>query len=65
MMHEKGIAFTREIAVQHPYVYCDVNKMRDVMINILSNAYKYTQPGGSVNIRMEELPCGQESMYMT
>jgi len=60
MMEEKGINFTRTMDIQHPYVYCDTIKMREVFINILSNAYKYTEPGGSVHMHLEELPCERE-----
>lgn len=57
MMEQKGIAFTRRIKVEHAYVYCDTGKLRDIFINILSNAYKYTDAGGSVSFVVEEIPC--------
>lgn len=56
MMTEKGITFTKEINVQHHYIYCDTTKMREIFINIISNAYKYTKPGGTVSLRLDELP---------
>ncbi|MDO4479163.1 MAG: ATP-binding protein [Lachnospiraceae bacterium] len=60
MMAEKGITFTKEVSVEHQYVFCDPIKIRDVFINLLSNAYKYTNPGGSVHIKLEEIPCDKE-----
>ncbi len=56
MMHQKKITFRRKIHVQHQYVFCDPIKLREVFINILSNAYKYTNPGGRVLMEVTELP---------
>ena len=58
LMAKKGITFKRAFQVQHCCLYCDAVKLKEVMLNILSNAYKYTQPGGCVEYRLEELPSG-------
>ena len=60
MMEKKGLKFTRKISVKHPYVYCDAGKLRDIFLNVVSNAYKYTNTGGSVSFFVEELPCDKE-----
>lgn len=60
MMEEKGLTFTTEIDVQHHFVYCDPIKLREIFINILSNAYKYTNPGGKVSMTLTELPSDKE-----
>ena len=60
MMAEKNIEFTHEDLVVHYNVYCDPTKMREVFMNILSNAYKYTNPGGKVHVRLRELPSDRE-----
>lgn len=60
MMTQKGLEFTREIKVKNNYVYCDTIKLREVFINILSNAYKYTKPGGKVHMLIEEIPSERE-----
>ncbi|MDO4496976.1 MAG: ATP-binding protein [Bacteroidales bacterium] len=67
MMEEKGLEFCYETHVEHEYVYCDVTKTREIMINLLSNAYKYTNPGGRVTMRVEELPSKLEGyvLYQT
>ncbi len=59
MMKKKGLEFTRSYDVEHSYVFCDPTKLREVFINILSNAYKYT-PQGSVKMHIDELPCDRE-----
>ncbi len=60
MMHQKGITFIKEINVEHHYVFCDPIKLREVFINIISNAYKYTKSGGTVKMVLDELPSGKE-----
>lgn len=67
MMMAKGITFTREINVVHPNVYCDPTKLREVFINILSNAYKYTNSGGKVHMSLREIPSNREgwALYET
>ena len=67
MMVQKGIEFTRQIVVSHHYVFCDPIKLREIFLNVLSNAYKYTNPGGKVNMRLEEIPSDREgyALYRT
>jgi signal transduction histidine kinase/ABC-type amino acid transport substrate-binding protein/ActR/RegA family two-component response regulator len=67
MMKEKEINFTRRIEVEHHYVFCDPIKLREVFLNILSNAYKYTNRGGSVDMLLEEIPGDREgyAVYQT
>ena len=67
MMVRKGIEFTRQVKVQNHYVFCDPIKLREVFINILSNSYKYTEPGGKVNMLLEEIPSDREgyALYRT
>ena len=55
-MKEKGITFNRNINIQHQNVYCDETKLREIFLNILSNAYKYTHKGGSVTMDITEIP---------
>lgn len=60
MMAEKNIEFTHEDLVVHHNVYCDPTKIREIFMNLLSNAYKYTKPGGKVHVRLRELPSNRE-----
>ncbi len=64
MMAQKGITFTTRIDVQHHYVLCDSIKLREVFINILSNAYKYTNPGGKVDLLLTELPSDRDGFVL-
>ncbi|MDO4489190.1 MAG: transporter substrate-binding domain-containing protein [Eubacteriales bacterium] len=60
MMAKKDITFTRSIDVEHEYVYCDPIKLREIIVNIIGNAQKYTQPGGSVHMELRELPSDRD-----
>ncbi|MDO4487743.1 MAG: ATP-binding protein [Eubacteriales bacterium] len=60
MMNAKDIEFVTELEVEHEYSFCDITKSREVAINLLSNAYKYTNPGGKVTLRIDELPNERE-----
>ena len=60
MMAEKNIEFTHGVNITHHNVYCDPTKMREIFMNLLSNAYKYTKPGGKVHVSLRELPSDRE-----
>lgn len=61
-MKQKGITFIRSIDVEHKSVYCDGTKLREVFLNILSNALKYTPSGGTVTMSTIELK-GDDPTY--
>lgn len=66
-MKEKGIEFTRKNKVEHPDVLCDETKLREIFLNILSNALKYTPSGGKVTMNLTEIPSDRPgyAMYQT
>ena len=54
---EKGIALnTKIINLSDPKVYIDKLHFSQIMINILSNSVKYTNPGGKIDVTLEQLP---------
>ena len=60
---KKNIALHYTIDVEHEHVLTDTTKVKEIFVNILSNALKYTPAGGSVMMNVDELPC-DESGYM-
>ena len=60
---KKNIALHYTMNVEHKYVLTDATKIKEILVNILSNAIKYTPAGGSVMVEVDELPC-DESEYM-
>ena len=48
--------FTVETHLQHENVLGDPNRLNQVLMNILSNAVKYTPNGGHIQLKVEELP---------
>ena len=55
-MQQKDVKFIKSIQVEHPDVIFDQTKMREILLNLLSNALKYTPSGGTVTISITELP---------
>ncbi|MBI3317324.1 MAG: HAMP domain-containing histidine kinase, partial [Candidatus Omnitrophica bacterium] len=47
---EKGIALVMNVETDLNQIFCDADKIREVMDNLLSNAIKYTPAGGKVKI---------------
>ena len=48
--------FTVNTHLQHENVLADPNRLNRVLMNILSNAVKYTPTGGHIRLEVEELP---------
>lgn len=55
-MAAKGIKYTCTINTHTAYAFYDNAKIREIYLNILSNALKYTPEGGSVTMQVDELP---------
>ena len=55
MIKEKNIEFSFHInQMEKEYLYADQLRLNQIYINILSNAIKYTEPGGRVTVDMRE-----------
>lgn len=55
MVKEKNIEFSfRSSRMETEYLYADQLRLNQIYINILSNAIKYTEPGGHVSVDLKE-----------
>ena len=55
MVKEKNIDFNFRVShFEHEYLYADQLRINQIFINILSNAVKYTEPGGTVDVDIRE-----------
>lgn len=55
MIKEKNIEFSFHInQFEKEYLYTDQLRLNQIFINILSNAIKYTEPGGRVSVDLRE-----------
>jgi len=51
-MDEKPLVFALEIEDDLPRINADVARLRWALINLVRNAYQYTDPGGAVTLRL-------------
>ena len=55
-MAEKSIAFVVDDSdVRDPHVLCDASRLDRVLLNLVSNAYKFTPEGGSVTVTLSQI----------
>ena len=59
-VRSKKINFILDSDVVHTQLWVDPMLIRQVTVNLLSNAFKYTPEGGTVIYRLHELPSGRE-----
>ena len=57
---KKQLTVIRNVNVTHRYVYTDVQKIREILLNLISNAVKYTPEGGRITVTLDEHPCGKD-----
>ena len=64
-MQAKPLTYTVDHSgVKDRYVVCDKSRLNRILLNLISNAYKYTPSGGSVSVRLKEYEIsGSERTY--
>lgn len=58
-MAAKGIQYSVETKIQSNWVMCDGDRLDRVLVNILSNAYKFTPEGGQVSLKLQQTDAGE------
>ena len=53
-IEEKKLQYTCNLKVENPYVHCDKTKLREILLNVISNSIKYTPEGGLVTVDITE-----------
>ena len=57
---EKGITFKTDFSkVTDTYLVLDESRVSQIIANLVSNAIKYTNPGGEVSYTVEQVPCSR------
>jgi signal transduction histidine kinase len=52
-IRERGLELTIEAAPEIPAVQADRNRLIQILMNLLSNAYRYTPSGGSITVSVQ------------
>ena len=53
-VRKKNLQYHVVLDVRHHYVVCDQTKLQEIMLNIISNAIKYTPEGHSIYVEVHE-----------
>ena len=53
-MAEKGVQFEVKDDLRQPFAICDMQHMREICVNLLSNAMKFTPKGGKVTFSVNQ-----------
>ena len=62
-LDSKKISYVLDMRdVKHEWVYCDLLRMHQILINVVGNAVKFTQPGGSITVTVKEKPSLSEGI---
>ena len=63
-LHNRSIEFRTNLAIpETPYVLADAVRIREVLVNILGNAVKFTEDGGSIEFDTSYHP-GEDDRHM-
>lgn len=67
-----GLLYTRDLKFEvhreipkNPYVLADVVRIREVLVNLLGNAVKFTKDGGKITLDISSYPGADEKYIIT
>ena len=53
-IRKKNLQYSADLDVYHTFIFCDRVKLQEIMLNIISNAIKYTSDGHAVHVKIYE-----------
>ena len=53
-IRKKNLQYSADLDVNHAFIFCDRVKLQEIMLNIISNAIKYTSDGHVVHVKIYE-----------
>ena len=53
-IRKKNLQYSADLEVYHTFILCDRVKLQEIMLNIISNAIKYTSDGHAVHVKIYE-----------
>ena len=53
-IRKKNLQYSTDLDVYHTFIFCDRVKLQEIMLNIISNAIKYTSDGHAVHVKIYE-----------
>lgn len=53
-IRKKNLQYSADLDVYHTFIFCDRVKLQEIMLNIISNAIKYTSDGHAVHVKLYE-----------
>ena len=62
-LKSKNLSYLCYNTVEHDAILCDRTKIREILLNIISNSIKYTPEGGKISVKIEETPAPRPHIF--
>lgn len=59
---KKSLEYHCRLNVRHEYIMCDKTKVEEIILNIVSNSVKYTNPHGKISVTIDEKDSADEGV---
>jgi signal transduction histidine kinase len=56
---QAGVTLSVAVEGGFPLIYADERAIRQIIVNLLSNSLRFTQPGGTVTVFARRIPDGR------